>query len=304
MSAEKGDRGSPLDSERQLEKNVNSDKLSDTSTEKGPTDGGSVALKSWFERRKDDKKVASGKRKGPPGPKPVPFRALFRFITPLETVLNVLGILLAVAAGATTPLMTLMFGNMANALISFAAAKSSGQGVTEARSYLVDTAGKQALALMGIGIGMFVCTYAYMVIWTYTSESQSRRMRETYLQAVLRQEIAYFDDFGPGALASRIQTDTHLVQVSIGEKIPIIVQAFSTLVTGYVVAYCRNARVAGVLTVVLPVQFLIGSTSELSVFCSLLLTIRSGSHDAKGDDESLGLCVKSRIRRRGGDQLN
>jgi len=36
----------------------------------------------------------------------------------------------------------------------------------------------------------------------------SRRIREGYLKAVLRQDIAYFDGLGAGEVATRIQSDT------------------------------------------------------------------------------------------------
>jgi ATP-binding cassette subfamily B (MDR/TAP) protein 1 len=58
------------------------------------------------------------------------------------------------------------------------------------------------------GVGMFVCTYAYMSIWVYTGEVNAKRIRERYLEAVLRQDIAYFDNVGAGEVATRIQTDT------------------------------------------------------------------------------------------------
>lgn len=55
---------------------------------------------------------------------------------------------------------------------------------------------------------MFVCTFIYMYIWVYTGEVNAKRIRERYLQAVLRQDIAYFDNVGAGEVATRIQTDT------------------------------------------------------------------------------------------------
>lgn len=55
---------------------------------------------------------------------------------------------------------------------------------------------------------MFLATYAYMYIWVYTGEVNARRVRERYLQAVLRQDVAYFDNVGAGEVATRIQTDT------------------------------------------------------------------------------------------------
>ena len=55
---------------------------------------------------------------------------------------------------------------------------------------------------------MFVCTYTYMYIWVYTGEVNAKRVREAYLRAVLRQDIAFFDNVGAGEVATRIQTDT------------------------------------------------------------------------------------------------
>ena len=60
---------------------------------------------------------------------------------------------------------------------------------------------------------MFVCTYTYMVVWVYTGEVNAKRLREAYLRAVLRQDIAYFDNVGAGEVATRIQTDTRACDV-------------------------------------------------------------------------------------------
>jgi len=57
---------------------------------------------------------------------------------------------------------------------------------------------------------MFVCTYIYMCTWVYTSEVTAKRIRERYLKAILRQDIAFFDKVGPGEVTTRIQTDTRM----------------------------------------------------------------------------------------------
>ena len=59
-----------------------------------------------------------------------------------------------------------------------------------------------------IGLGMFICTYIYMNVWIYTSEVTAKRIRERYLRAILRQDIAFFDKVGAGEVTTRIQTDT------------------------------------------------------------------------------------------------
>lgn len=91
-----------------------------------------------------------------------------------------------------------------------------------------------------MGIGLYAVTHIFMLIWTYTyvpapgpesdaqaltqtwdsGEVNSKRIRERYLRAVLRQEIAYFDKLGAGEVTTRIETDTHLIQQGISEKVP------------------------------------------------------------------------------------
>jgi ATP-binding cassette subfamily B (MDR/TAP) protein 1 len=53
-----------------------------------------------------------------------------------------------------------------------------------------------------------------MYIWVYTGEVNAKRIRERYLQAVLRQDIAFFDNVGAGEVATRIQTDTRASMMS------------------------------------------------------------------------------------------
>lgn len=73
-----------------------------------------------------------------------------------------------------------------------------------------------------------------MSVFVCIGERLSKRLRERYLAATLRQNIAFFDDVGPGEIATRIQTDTHLVQEGTAEKVALTVYYISTFVTGCV----------------------------------------------------------------------
>lgn len=89
------------------------------------------------------------------------------------------------------------------------------------------------------GFGTLLATYIYMMCWQYTSECASKRIRENYLRATLRQELAYFDDLGPGEVATRIQTDTNLVQTGMSEKVGLTLQYLSTFCTGFIREFFR-----------------------------------------------------------------
>jgi ATP-binding cassette subfamily B (MDR/TAP) protein 1 len=121
---------------------------------------------------------------------------------------------------------------------------------------------------------MFICTFIYMITWVYTGEVTSKRIRERYLKAVLRQDIAFFDKVGPGEITTRIQTDTRtwfssipvlyrgidsrnriyldLVHEGISEKVAVTVSFISAFFTGFILAYSINWRLALAMSSMLP----------------------------------------------------
>lgn len=60
--------------------------------------------------------------------------------------------------------------------------------------------------------------------WVLSAETTCKQIREKYFESVLRQNIGFFDALGAGEVATRIESDCHLVQDGIGDKIPISVQ--------------------------------------------------------------------------------
>jgi ATP-binding cassette, subfamily B (MDR/TAP), member 1 len=105
--------------------------------------------------------------------------------------------------------MSLIFGNLTQAFVDFTAAINNGSSDIDAQAaHFRKTASQDAVWLVVIGGGMFVCTYIYMFTWVWTGEHLAKRIRENYFRAVLRQDIAFFDNVGAGEVATRIQTDT------------------------------------------------------------------------------------------------
>ena len=180
--------------------------------------------------------------------------------------------------------MSLLFGRLTQDFVSF--------GTTLNNSTLPGAAGDQARAdfpaaaaafrhsaaqnasyLVYIGIGMLFATFIYMYVWVYTGEVNAKRLRERYLKAILRQDIAYFDNVGAGEVATRIQTDTRgyfsdwsrlsrphltpsffldLVQQGISEKVALVMNFIAAFVTGFALAYAKSWRLALALSSILP----------------------------------------------------
>jgi ATP-binding cassette, subfamily B (MDR/TAP), member 1 len=126
---------------------------------------------------------------------------------------------------------------------------------------------------------MFVCTFIYMCTWVYTAEVAAKRIRERYLKAILRQDIAFFDNVGAGEVTTRIQTDTRkwffpfytriidtryrmlsdLVQQGLSEKVALVVSFLGAFFTGFVLAFSRNWRLALAMSSILPLISLTGA---------------------------------------------
>ena len=100
-----------------------------------------------------------------------------------------------------------------------------------------------------------------MYVWVYTAEVNAKRVREKYLEAVLRQDIAYFDTVGAGEVATRIQTDTRtyfpifeyrhvthcfldLVQEGTSEKVALALTYVAAFITGMILGYIKSWRLA------------------------------------------------------------
>ncbi|KAG8955981.1 GTPase-activating protein [Tulasnella sp. 424] len=198
---------------------------------------------------------------------PVGFTELFRYSTKFELFLDAIGLVCAAASGAAQPLMSLLFGNLTTSFVNFAIAiQRVGPGAEDALRAAQDdfrhTAALDAVWLVCLGIGMFLVTYAYMWIWTYTGEVNSKRIRERYLRAVLRQDIAFFDTLGAGEVATRIQTDTHLIQQGISEKVALIVSFIAAFATGFILAYIKSWRLALALSSILPCIVITGGVMQ------------------------------------------
>ncbi|KDQ06798.1 hypothetical protein BOTBODRAFT_140755 [Botryobasidium botryosum FD-172 SS1] len=239
---------------------------------KGPASPAASPKSHFFSRAKkhDSEKPTPPPPVTPPdATEPVAFLDLFRFSTRKEIVLDIIGLVCAAGAGAAQPLMALMFGNLTQAFVNFGKTQAEShmdgstpqqqQAFEDARSQFAHVSAQDASYLVYIGVGMFVATYTYMVIWVYTGEVNARRIRERYLRAVLRQDIAYFDELGAGEVATRIQTDTHLIQQGISEKVAMVVNFLGAFVCGFALAYARSWKMALALTSILPCIALAGA---------------------------------------------
>ncbi|KAM3367842.1 hypothetical protein ACQJBY_016410 [Aegilops geniculata] len=87
----------------------------------------------------------------------------------------------------------------------------------------------------------------------YTGERQVGALRRRYLEAVLRQDVGFFDtDARTGDVVFSVSTDTLLVQDAIGEKVGNFIHYLATFLAGLVVGFVSAWRLALLSIAVIP----------------------------------------------------
>eukprot|EP00741_Cyanophora_paradoxa_P002276 tig00000572_g2208.t1 len=206
-----------------------------TFTEKGVA---AAAAEKGDGRKTDQKKDATEERKKPDPDKMVSFSSLlFRFATPTDKLIMLLGAVGAVANGGALPAFAIIFGEMMNSLNS---ADIEGQ------------VGYYAKVFVLLGVGLFFASWLETGLWMINSERQSRRIRTALLKSMLRQEVAWFDGHKPGELSSRINADVKLIQDAIGEKVGSAIHHNATFVAGMAVGFAKGWHLALLIMGVIP----------------------------------------------------
>ena len=171
----------------------------------------------------------------------VGFKQLFRYATKNDIIILIVASICAIGGGAALPIMTIIFGSLASTFRDFF--DSAGPD-----GDFQSTVDGLTLYFVYIAIGEFVTIFVATMGFIYTGEHITGKIREQYLAAVLRQNIGYFDKLGVGEVTTRITNDTNLVQDGISQKMGLILTAFATFVTAYVIGFIKYWKLTLILT--------------------------------------------------------
>ncbi|CAL9133729.1 unnamed protein product [Musa textilis] len=171
------------------------------------------------------------------------FHELFSFADRWDCLLMAAGSVGAVVHGSAMPVFFLLFGDLVN-----------GFGKNQ-HHLMVMTHEVSKYALYFVYLGLVVClsSYAEIACWMYTGERQASALRRKYLEAVLRQDVGFFDtDARTGDIVFSVSTDTLLVQDAISEKVGNFIHYLSTFLAGLVVGFVSAWRLALLSVAVIP----------------------------------------------------
>ncbi|CAL5031661.1 unnamed protein product [Urochloa decumbens] len=173
----------------------------------------------------------------------VAFHELFGFADPLDWLLMAAGSAGAVVHGAAMPVFFLLFGELVNGF---------GKNQHNLRR-MTDEVSKYSLYFVYLGLVVCFSSYLEIACWMYTGERQVGALRRRYLEAVLRQDVGFFDtDARTGDIVFSVSTDTLLVQDAIGEKVGNFIHYLATFLAGLVVGFVSAWRLALLSIAVIP----------------------------------------------------
>ncbi|KAL1296520.1 hypothetical protein AAFC00_000029 [Neodothiora populina] len=174
-------------------------------------------------------------------PVSVNYLSLYRYATRNDMYIMAAASFGSVVGGALLPLMTVVFGGLTTTFTQYFQG-----GVTEA--HFNHELSRYALYFVYLAIGEFVFIYMATAGFLYTGEHIAGKIREEFLAAILRQNIAFFDQLGAGEITTRITADTNLIQDGISEKVGLTMTALATFVTAFIISFIKYWKLTLILT--------------------------------------------------------
>ncbi|KAG0199551.1 Multidrug resistance protein 1 [Mortierella sp. GBA30] len=176
----------------------------------------------------------------------VTYWQLYRFASKKDWVFVGLGIICSLVLGIGQPMVAILFGNIISDL-------TDGNGDKSGK--IVDN----VIIFTVVGAAMFVAAYGQQCFWTLSAEHQSKRIREKYFHAILRQDMSWHDTGRQSeSLTTRLSSDTQLIFDGLADKVGLCLSNFTTFIAGFVIGFWKGWKLSLVLMASVP---LIGVTA-------------------------------------------
>lgn len=210
--------------------------------------------------------------------------SLFRYTTKFDVLILCVACLASIISGAALPLFTLIFGNLTQVFTNFFVYHTDPAEFQRTVNY-------NTLYFVYLGVGIAVASFLQTYLHVDRGEVIAARIRRKYLQAILRQNVAYFDRVGAGEVTTRITSDITQIQDGISEKVGLILAGAATFVAAFVIGFIKSWRMTLILSsIVVAICLSMGTASVFIVkFTTKNLT-------AYGQASSIAEDVLSSIR--------
>ncbi|GJN02955.1 hypothetical protein PR202_ga20351 [Eleusine coracana subsp. coracana] len=149
---------------------------------------------------------------------------VFRFADWVDVLLMALGTLGAIADGCSYNLLLVFLSDVVNSL-----------GARRRRAHPCSSSRRlSCLDFVYLALAILPVAFLEGYCWSKTSERQVRRMRYLHLQAMLRQEVAFFHsgEATTSETVDSISRDAYLIQEVLAEKVPLFLMHSTAFISG------------------------------------------------------------------------
>ncbi|KAJ0000403.1 hypothetical protein NQD34_012245 [Periophthalmus magnuspinnatus] len=252
---------------------------------------GTLSSNNTKDDAKEKKKKKKEKEPKPPMVGPV---ALFRFANSSDILLILVGTVAAMGSRVLLPLMCVVFGTMTDSFVDYSKVPNiTHNNLTDimANSTLQEDMTRYAIYYSIMGATMMVTGYFNISFWTLAAGRQVKRIRKLFFHAIMQQEIGWFDVNETGELNTRLTDDVYKIQEGIGDKVGLLIQAFTTFIASFIIGFVKGWKMTLVILAVSPV---LGVAAGL--FSKVLTTFTSKEQTAYAKAGAVAEEVLSAIR--------
>ncbi|KAI5072373.1 hypothetical protein GOP47_0012479 [Adiantum capillus-veneris] len=172
-----------------------------------------------------------------------------------DVLLMVIGSLGALVAGSSLPFAAFVFGHVLDSMAFWPDSHSQLFHMSQA-----------ALHSLYVGLVAAVGYFFQVFCWMTTGERQAERIRCLYLQALLRQDMTFFDqEVSTGAIVEGMSADTFAIKQATGEKVGKLVQIAGSVISGYVIAFTQGWKLTMFVSAVIPLILASGYVMNHSI---------------------------------------
>uniref|UniRef100_A0A914ZGI6 ABC-type xenobiotic transporter n=1 Tax=Parascaris univalens TaxID=6257 RepID=A0A914ZGI6_PARUN len=178
--------------------------------------------------------------------KPVSTFQLYRYATICDKIMVFIGIICALSNGILQPVSSIITGAIVNVLL---------ENNTDVKhdETLLNRALPEIYGFLIVGVAILVVAYLQAALWHTSAERQIHRIRNKFLWAIMRQDIAWYDQNQSGALTTKLTDNIDRMREGMGDKIGICVQSLAQFFAGFGIAFAVSWKMTLVMLTVMPI---------------------------------------------------
>jgi ATP-binding cassette subfamily B (MDR/TAP) protein 1 len=176
-------------------------------------------------------------------PQPVPFSALFQFADGKDLAIFGVGVFFCVISSATMPAINIVFGDIVDSIANPIAVE--------------ELVNKSVRALVVMGCYGFITFFLSFYLCGYAATNIANGFRMKYLEALLSQDMLFFDHAEPLSLTLMMSDSAMTIQSGLAEKFAQGIQGLFQFIFGFAIAFYFGPLLAAALLGVVPILALI-----------------------------------------------